>query len=216
MKFTELLSIVEDEPVFETGWLVTGRPPDRGLPAQLSRWTRSGRLHQFRRGLYALAPPYRKVIPDPFLIANRVMPGSCVSTHSALAFAGAIPEYVPVTTSCGPGRPHTRSTPLGRYIFQRLRPEILNLSAGGEPAYRQIELARDQRALVATPAKALLDLAWLTPAADDPRWIVEMRLNYEVIDPEFLLALAEAAQSPKLLRFARRVACAAHDRERAA
>lgn len=216
MKFAELLSIVEDEPVFETGWLMTGRPDEPGLPAQLSRWTRSGRLHQLRRGLYALAPPYRKVIPDPFLIANRLMPGSYVSTYSALAFAGAIPEYVLVTTSCGPGRPHTRPTPLGRYIFQRLRPQTLDLSTGGEPAYRQIELARDQRSLVATPEKALLDLAWLMPAADDPRWIGEMRLNYEVIDTDFLLALAEMAQSPKLLRFARRVASAAHALKKAA
>ena len=206
MKFEELLSIVEDEPVFETGWLTTGRPHDPGLAAQLSRWTRSGRLHQLRRGLYALAPPYRKVVPDPFLIANRLMPGSYVSTHSALAFAGAIPEHVPVTTSCGPGRPNTRATPLGRHIFQHLRPEMLWLSANGAPGYRQVELARGQRALVATPEKAFLDLAYLTPNAGNPRWIDEMRLNYEVMEPEFLLALARVAGSPKLLRCARRVA----------
>jgi hypothetical protein len=40
----------------------------------LSRWVRSGWLHQLRRGLYALAPPYRKVSPHPFEVANR-MPG---------------------------------------------------------------------------------------------------------------------------------------------
>lgn len=209
MNFAELLSIVEDEPVFETGWLMTGRPHDPGLPAQLSRWTRSGRLHQLRRGLYSLAPPYRKVVADPFLIANRLMPGSYVSTHSALAFAGVIPEHVPVSTSCGPGRPHTRATPLGRHIFQHLRPQMLWLSAKGAPAHRQIELARDQRALVATPEKAFLDLAYLTPNADDPRWIGEMRLNHEAIDPEFLLALAKASGRPKLLRCARYVASAA-------
>ena len=194
----------------ETGWLMTGRPVDTGLRAQLSRWTRAGRLHQLRRGLYALAPPYRKVIADPFVIANRLMPGSCVSTHSALAFAGAIPEYVAVTTSCGPGRPHTRETPQGRYIFQHLHPEVLDLSAGGVAGYRQVELVRNQRAFVATPEKALLDLAWLTVGADDPRWIEEMRVNYEVIDPEFLTALARASRKPKLLRCARHVESGAH------
>ena len=210
MTFQELLAIVEDEPVFETGWLMTGRPVDTGLRAQLSRWTRAGRLHQFRRGLYALAPPYRKVIADPFVIANRLMPGSYVSTHSALAFAGAIPEYVAMTTSCGPGRPHTRETPQGRYIFQHLRPEMLDLSAGGVAGYGQVELVRNQRALVATPEKALLDLAWLTVGADDSRWTEEMRLNYETIDPEFLIALARASRKPKLVRCARHVASGAH------
>ncbi len=206
MRFQELLAIVEDEPVFETGWLTVGRPADAGLQAQLSRWTRAGRLHRFRRGLYALAPPYRKVIADPFVIANRLMPGSYVSTHSALAFAGVIPEYVAVTTSCGPGRPHVRETPQGRYIFQRLSPEMLNLSAGGVAGYRQVELARNQHALVAVPEKALLDLAHLTVGADNPRWTGAMRLNHEMIDTELLVALAKASRKPKLLRCARCVA----------
>ena len=209
MKFEELLAIVEDEPVFETGWLMTGRPADSGLPAQLSRWTRAGRLHQLRRGLYALAPPYRKVIADPFVIANRLMPGSYVSTHSALAFAGVIPEHVTATTSCGPGRPSKRDTPLGRYIFQYLRPGMLCLSAFAGAGYRQVELVRNQSALIAMPEKALLDLAHLTAGADAPRWVEEMRLNYEMIDTEFLLALAEASRKPKLLRCAQIVADAA-------
>lgn len=54
---------------------------------------------QLRRGLYALAPPWRKRSPHPFLTANRLVPGSYVSGPSALAFAGAIPEYVPEVTS---------------------------------------------------------------------------------------------------------------------
>ena len=216
MKFAELLAIVEDEPVFETGWLMTGRPADSGLQAQLSRWIRAGRLHQLRRGLYALAPPYRKVIADPFMIANRLMPGSYVSTHSALAFAGVIPEHVTVTTSCGPGRPHERATPLGRYIFQHLRGEMLSLSAGSAAGYRQVELARNQSALIAAPEKALLDLAYLTAGAGDARWVEEMRLNHELIDAEFLVALAEASGKPKLLRCAHLVADAAQGLHKAA
>ena len=216
MKFEELLAIVEDEPVFETGWLITGRPADAGLQAQLSRWTRAGRLHQLRRGLYALAPPYRKVIADPFLVANRLMPGSYVSTHSALAFAGVIPEHVTVTTSCGPGRPGMRDTPLGRHVFQHLRPGMLCLSAATAAGYRQVELVRNQRALVATPEKALLDLAYLTAGADDSHWIEEMRLNYEMLDAEVLLALAKDSRKPKLVRCARLAADAAHELRKAA
>ena len=68
MKFARLLELVEDEPVFETGWLCAGQASRKEIAAALSRWLRAGKLVQLRRGLYALAPPYRKVNPSPFLV----------------------------------------------------------------------------------------------------------------------------------------------------
>ena len=195
MKFSQLLEIVEDEPVFETGFLVAGRPPEPGLPAQLSRWCASGKLLRLRRGLFALAPPYRKVIPHPFLVANRLVPGSYVSGLSALAFAGAIPEFVPEVTSCGPGRPHVRETPLGRFSFRYLKAPL-------RVGYRQVELGGDRRAFVATPEKAFLDLVHLQPRGDDPAWIDGLRLSFEALRPGTVEAMAAAAESPKLVRAA--------------
>lgn len=204
MKFSELLEIVEDEPVFETGFMVAGRPPEPGLPAQLSRWCASGKLLRIRRGLFALAPPYRKVIPHPFLVANRLVPGSFVSGLSALAFANAIPEFVPEVTSCGPGRPHVRETALGRFSFRYLR---VGLRAG----YREVELGGGQRAFVALPEKAFLDLVHLQPGGDDPDWINELRLNREALRPGRMEAMAAAAASPKLMRAAAHVRRLAND-----
>lgn len=204
MKFSELLEIVEDEPVFETGLLVAGRPLEPGLSAQLSRWCASGRLLRLRRGLFALAPPYRKVIPHPFLVANRLVPGSFVSGLSALAFANAIPEFVPEVTSCGPGRPCVRETPLGRFSFRYLR-------AGLRAGYRQVELGGGQRAFVAVPEKAFLDLVHLQPGGDDPAWIDELRLNPEALKPDRMEAMAAAAASPKLMRAAAHVRRLAND-----
>ena len=198
MKFSELLEIVEDEPVFETGFLVAGRPREPGLPAQLSRWCAVGRLLRLRRGLFALAPPYRKVIPHPFLVANRLVPGSYVSGLSALAFAGAIPEFVPEVTSCGAGRPHVRTTPLGRYSFRYIK-------AGRRGGYRLVDLAGDQRAFVASAEKALLDLVHLQPGGDDPDWIDALRLNVEVLSAERVEAIACEMASPKLARAAAHV-----------
>ena len=76
MKFDALLEVVESEPVFETGWLLAGDIDPADVRRQLSRWVRAGRIVQLRRGLYALAPPFRKAIPHPFLVANRLVPGS--------------------------------------------------------------------------------------------------------------------------------------------
>lgn len=206
MKFSELLEIVEDEPVFETGFLMAGRSPEPGLPAQLSRWRRSGRLFRLRRGLYSLAPPYRKLIPHPFLVANRLVPGSYVTGLSALAFAHAIPEFVPEVTSCGPGRQHLRTTPLGRYSFRYLKADMRR-------GYRLMNLGPEQSAFVASPEKAFLDLVHLQPGGDDPAWIGELRLNVENLSTDVMRDLASSLGRPKLTRAAARVRALSIDPE---
>ena len=91
-------------------------------------------------------------------MANRLVPGSYVSGLSALAWAQVIPEYVPETTSVGPGKPHMRELPLGRFSFRHLKPRLCF-------GFRALPLDDDQQAFVATPEKALLDLVHLHPGA---------------------------------------------------
>ncbi len=204
MKFMELLEIVADEPVFETGFLRSGRGSEPGLEAQLSRWCASGKLQRLRRGLFALAPPYRKVVPHPFLVANRLSAGSYVSGLSALAFANAIPEYVPEVTSCGPARPHVRETPLGRFSFRYVKPSL-------RTGYRLVGLVDGQSAFVACPEKAFLDLAHLQPGGDTPAWIDELRMDFKQLSPSRLRAMAAATERPKLARAAAHVIRRASD-----
>jgi len=183
MKFPALLEIVADEPVFETGVLLAGDVDPADVRRQLSRWVSRGRLHQLRRGLYALAPPYRKVEPHPFLVANHLVRGSYVSLQSALAFHGLIPEHVPVTTSVTTSRPQNRDNPLGSYEYHHVSSDRLR-------GYRVEELGGGQQALVATPTKALADLVHLVPGADSEAYLDALRLSRtdkldpaEVFDP---------------------------------
>ena len=203
MDFRTLVATVGDEPVFETGLLLAGGSDPNSVRRQLSRWTRDGRTVQLRRGLYALAPPWRRREPHPFLAANRIVPGSYVSGLSALAFAQAIPEYVPETTSVGPGRPHIRQSALGRFSFRHLKPQL-------RFGYRNLDLGNDQRAFVATPEKALLDLIYLQPGGDQTAYLVELRVEYELLCPQTLTALAARTTSRKLVRAARRICALAH------
>ncbi len=198
MKFGELLEIVADEPVFETGLLLAGSVDAVNLRRQLSRWTRAGRLLQLRRGLYALAPPWQKEQPQPFLVANRLAPGSYVTSLSALAFAQAIPQFVAEVTSCTGGRPRTWHTPLGRFSFRRMKPSL-------RFGYRRIALGARQQALVAEPEKALLDLVYLHPGGDDAAYLEELRLNFDILRPERLEGFARRCAVPKLLRAAARI-----------
>lgn len=200
MRFEDLLEIVDREPVFETGLLLAGDVDPAGVRRQLSRWVSAGRLYQLRRGLYALAPPFQKIRPHPFLVANRLVPGSYVSLQSVLAERSLIPEYVPVTTSVTVGRPRCWDTPLGSYLFRHLQADLLN-------GFRRVDLAEGQDALLASPEKALLDLVYLEPDADSPEYLAELRLQNleEVLDLTELRRLAEASGKPKLRRAAGRI-----------
>jgi predicted transcriptional regulator of viral defense system len=196
MEFTHLLDIVGDEPVFETGLLLAGAVDSKDVRRQLSRWTKAGRLCQLRRGLYALAPPFQKVKPHPFVVANRMMRSSYVSLQSALGYYGLIPDVVPVTTSITTDRPGQWQTPLGVYTFRHIKIERF-------VGYRLVDLGDNQQAFVASPEKALLDLVHLQPGGDSAEYLQELRLQgMERLDLEELQHQAELTSSQKLRRAA--------------
>ena len=196
MEFRELLQIVGDEPVFETGLLLAGPVDPTDVRRQLSRWTASGRLIQLRRGLYALASPYQKTRPHPFLIAGRMVRGSYVSLQSALAHSGLVPEYVPVTTSVTTARPSRWETQLGVYAFRHIKVDLFY-------GYQRIDLGGGQHAYVASPEKALLDLIYLQPGGDQLPYLEGLRLQgLDRLNRDELHRLAGLACSPKLLRAA--------------
>lgn len=194
MDYKSLLELAGDEPLFDTSLLLAGAVERAKIQRQLARWQRSGHVLQIRRGLYSLAPPYRRHTPHPFLVANRMVKASYVSCQSALAWYGLIPETTPVTVSVTTRRPGVWTTPYGDYHFRRVKPDCWF-------GYQLVEIAAEQRAFVAHPEKALLDLLYLTPEADDPLFLQELRLqNLEKLNLEALDSFAARMDSPKLQR----------------
>jgi hypothetical protein len=194
MKFSRLLQIVENEPLFETGLLLSGEVNPFGVIHQLSRWTAAGKIYQLRRGVYCLAPPYQKTVPHPFVIANRLQPGSYVSVQSALSYYGLIPEGVPLTTSVSTRRPESLNTPFGTFDFHHIQVRWLR-------DYHQVDLGNDQRTFIASPEKALLDLIYLQPRGDSLAYLQELRLQFlEKLDLDRMRFLADELGKPKLLR----------------
>jgi len=191
MVFDTLLKLIGDEPIFESSLLLAGNINPKIVRIQLTRWVNSGKLYQLRRGLYSVAPPYQKARPHPFLIANHMQRASYVSMQSALAFYGLIPETVNITTSVCAGRPERLETPLGIFEFRHIKSSLL---AG----YKLTDLG-GQRAFIATPEKALLDLIYLQPGSESPQYLQELRLqNLERLDPDELLKRSDGFDSPKM------------------
>jgi len=197
MKWEDLLAIVGDEPLFSSALLLAGPVSAGQVRLQLSRWVKAGRLLQLRRGVYALAPAWRRKEPHPFVVANRLQRGSYVSLEAALAYHGLIPEHVPVVTSVGPGRRETVRNALGAYRFNHIVGTMLF-------GYSRVEVAPRQFAFIAVPEKSLLDLVYLTPGADSIDFFRELRIrNSGAANPFVLEKLARKSGKPKLLRAAR-------------
>lgn len=198
MEFNALLKLVGDDPVFESSLLLAGDIDPRIVRLQLSRWVNSRRIHQLRRGLYAIAPPYQKAKPHPFLVANRLQRASYVSLQSALAFYGMIPEIVNIIASVTAGRPGRLETPLGVFDFRHVQPRLLC-------GYEMVDLG-GQTALLATPEKALLDLVYLQPGGGSAEHLDGLRLqNLDRLDPQRLKEQAGVFDSPKMRAAARNI-----------
>jgi len=208
MKFSELLSLIQEEAVFSSGFLMAGRADRAGISRQLSRWTDEGKLIQLRRGLYMLAGLHPRHTPHHFTIANRLQGGSYVSLQSALAFHSLIPEHVPVVTSVTTARPRLLETRAGTYQYRHLHRELFF-------GYHAADPGDGSSAFIAFPEKALLDLIHLTPRADDPAYLQELRLqNLENLDLKRLREFARHSRRKKWLRAANLIqALAARERE---
>jgi predicted transcriptional regulator of viral defense system len=194
MKWNELLTIARDNPVFPSSFLLAGRGSAAEVRRQLDRWVKSGRLLRLRRGVYAVAPPYRVGAPHPFLVAYHLRRPSYVSLQSALSHYGLIPEFVPVTTSVTTGRPEELDTPLGRFLFRHVKKSAFF-------GNMQTEISPGQSVFLASPEKALLDLLYLTPGSDSPEYLEELRFELsDRFDWDTLRMHTERMWSGKLKR----------------
>jgi hypothetical protein len=192
MRRHNLQSIPDDQPLFETSLLMTGDTTPQQAQRRVSDWTRAGKIVRLRRGIYTLLHHN----PHPFVVANHLVPDSCVSLQMALAYYHLIPEHVAVVTSVTTGRPGKYENKFGRFSYRHIHPSLFY---GIE--YRL--LADKEYAWIALPEKALLDLIHLRPQGDSREYIESLRLqNLDLLDMERLHFLAECSGKPKLVRAA--------------
>ena len=191
MKFSSLLKLVGDDPIFASSLLLSGDVNPQLIRIQLSRWVKAGKICRIRRGLYAIAPPFQKQLPHPFRVANDLQKASYISLQSALSFYGLIPEVLNITTSVSTNRPERLETALGTFEFRHIKRELLF-------GYRMIELG-GQSAFVADPEKALLDLVYFQLGGDLWAYLKELRLqNLEKLNQEYLTKLSKKFNTKKM------------------
>jgi len=197
MRFEQLIAAVRSMPYFDLPTVVQLSGEIRqSLRMQLSRLVRQGKIKSLRRGMYALGEPYRKVNPNPAMLANRIYTPSYLSFHWALGYYGLIPEKVVLYTSATARVPRLFENEFGRFQYKHIKPDCF---AG----YQTVEID-GQKVLIAVPEKALLDLWHI----EDGEWTTErmagMRFqNFEMVSLKKLSRYAEMFQSPRLVRAVR-------------
>lgn len=197
MKFNQLIAAIRSMPYFDlpTVAQLSGEPR-QSLRMQLSRLVRQGKIKSLRRGMYVLGELYRKVNPNPAVLANRIYTPSYLSFHWALGYYGLIPEKVVVYSSATTRVPRLFENEFGRFQYKHIKSDCF---AG----YQTVEM-NGQKILIAAPEKALLDIWHI----EDGEWTTErmagMRFqNFEMVSLKKLNKYAEMFQSPRLVRAVR-------------
>lgn len=195
MRFEEFIKYASKLPVIDTELLLAGVSDPKPVKVQITRWEKSGKLIQLKRGIYLLANTYRKIdVYEPYIAALLKRP-SYISLEKALEFHGLIPEAVPVYTCVTPKRQAKFTSKIGTFIYRHIKNTLFW-------GYESVTVNK-QTAFFAAPEKALLDLIYLNDIKVSPEYLEELRLqNVSKIGLDKLSACAKKFGRPGMLRAA--------------
>jgi predicted transcriptional regulator of viral defense system len=195
MNWESFLKKAQKTPVIYTENLYAGNHDVSSIEVQLSRWKKSGKIIQLKKGVYVISEPYRKTdIYEPHLASVLTEP-SYLSMEKAMEFHNLIPEAVYVYTSITTKRPKTFETKLGVFSYNHIKTSLFW-------GYNSVTFNK-QTAFIACPEKALLDFFYFKTANINMAYINELRLqNLDTVNVKKLMGYAKKFQKPKILRAA--------------
>ena len=175
MKLYELIKKYGNLPVIDTENLLAGESDPNSIRVQISRWVRSEKLIQVKRGIYLLAKEYRKVDAYEPHLASILEKPSYISLEKALEYHGLIPEGVPVYTLVTTRRPRRLVSSVGTFDYRHIKSSLFW-------GYSSVTV-NGQTAFMASIEKAILDLFYLKRMDVSFEYLDEMRLqNIEKIN----------------------------------
>lgn len=116
-----------------------------------------GVIESVKKGLYIAGPRITSSKPESALLANHIYGPSYVSLETALSYYGLIPERVYGITSMTTKASKEFTTPAGNFSYAHLPLPYYSFGLN------RVKLAEQQRAIIASPEKALCDKIISTP-----------------------------------------------------
>ena len=121
MKFEKLISIIGQLPFFDLAMVVQLSGEERTkIRTQLHRWIRAHKILPLRRGMYALAEPYRRQEVFPPALANELYKPSYLSGIWACGYYGLIPEKVVTYSSVTTRVPRSFTNAFGTFQYSNV------------------------------------------------------------------------------------------------
>jgi len=143
----------------------------------LVRWQRKGYILKLRNRWYAFndAESHENM---EWLAANLIYAPSYISLQTALSWYNLIPEMVVATISVSIRKTNKFSTPLGKFDYHRIKPELFGFGYAFEDmdAYRS-KSNNSRKIMVATPQKAILDFFYINSFYNSAKDMEDLRLN---------------------------------------
>lgn len=198
MKYDDFRKTFREFPVLDTATVIRlTREDPQIMRNQMSRWVKSGRLIQLKRGLYIFNELDQGRGVARLFIANKLYEPSYISMETALSLYGIIPEGVSVATSITAKVTRRFDNEAGHFLYQHVKPSAFR-------GFRQ-ESMDGCPVFIAEPEKAVLDFLYLHSAdfGNDPA--DHLRRAYRFgpgarVDAQRMRTLAEIFESRKLLR----------------
>lgn len=199
MRFEEFVKTVKNLPVIDTELLLSGVSNPSGIKVQITRWLKSGKLVQLKRGVYLLAEPYMGIDILASHVASVLKKPSYISLEKALEFHGLIPEAVKVYTCVTTKRAARFVNSVGDFDYRHIQRSLFW-------GYESIN-NKKQTAFMATAEKALLDLFYLRHINVTLDYLEGLRLqNGENINMKRLFEYAQRFKKPSMLKHAKTIA----------
>lgn len=150
MDFSQILGDFSGQPL--THQLLMSLLKDYKRPNdKIKALKTAGVIESVKKGLYMAGPKISSSRPENGLLANHIFGPSYVSMETALSYYGLIPERVYETTSMTTKVSKEFRTPAGVFTYTHLP---LPYYAFG---LNMVKLSEQQRAMIASPEKALCD-----------------------------------------------------------
>jgi predicted transcriptional regulator of viral defense system len=154
----------------------------------LTNWLQKGYILKLKNGFYTF-PEYLSKPNFNFYFANRIYRPSYISTHSALAFYGLIPEAVLQVTCVSSLKTKSFNTVFGSFHYQSINPKYFF-------GYAQKPLQSGLNIFLASPEKAILDTLYLNSYYTEAKDLEELRLDNDTF--------SECMDIAKLLEYSNR------------
>lgn len=195
MKFDDFISYIGGLSCIDTDVLLAGQTNPGPFKVQISRWAKSGKLIQLKRGVYVLNQPYRKFEISELALAAVLKKPSYISIEKALEYHSLIPEAVYTITSVTTKGTAAYETKFGNFNYKHIRPSLFW-------GYETVQF-NNHTAFIASAEKALLDLFYLKNVPVSFEYVDELRLqNTEKIRLNRLRQYAQKFDKPKILKAA--------------